>query len=1128
MSNQPIKTDLFRFLTLRSPQMLNHSMVEFAFVEYPNDAGSSFQAALGNGSAAQARRAIGLVARSFMAETRYRNIRSGNPALYDFSQWLSSNGDTLTEAEVLPRIAGLSPVGPAELNTWWDNLLYQCVRQSSAMVRQACIQMIKADHFLRIIQDPALPARLMTLEYPAALEDSMNPMVQMQYILRRAANAKIILPGVFSLKDATPVANAPRVRQFEDHAAIERQRIEISEVQQIQGELELISQDNSFCQLQTVGDVLNSNDAALPLTPETTNFLSNPSVDPSQSVKELAEGLNRKIAAETTQLISKKRRFRSGEIRDNDYQIAVDGVGDIFRPQLGYKVPEGRKIKMIDFEVTVDGSQQFMEQLADPSGEEGEILFAEPFKNHGIPLDGNSQYAFAARITLDDGALMMFAQPDMDPFDVTGGEALENTGQGNDQQQSLPDRQYGVTNIGMGVYRRVEQEVCCYVPGEVSHIENILAKEYKERFTKSATKTEDILEESTEYSEEYKKDTATEERHKLNNAINQVLSDSRQTEAGVNSSMGYDGKLYNFSLDGAFSYGSNLTKTIANNEAREFAEDVTRSASESLTIKNTQKRTSKIIREYEETNRHGFDNRGGDQHVTGIYRWLDIIYTNRLIDYGERMMIEFSIPEPGRFYRMVMAAKNEVAEEPMAEERPVPRHPSELGLHGPEDLIGYDPENRGVTERLYEEEDSRPRSNYHLFESEYNLRIEAPPAKEVMSSILSIENNMHDEKIPINDGGTLDIPEGYMSKSANGTVAFVHNATNRKHTNWVLKVANGQWDVNIVGSSGPSRRYPINDKDSHITVDLGGYQYGQVPVSLRGYRTLSYNITVQLVCELQPQVYVDWQVDNYNRIMAAYEGLMEARKEEKMATDEAIREAQREEPTYGTAANRTMEARELKRAAIEMLMKRWEKQSGVSQGRDFYHLLECESKQTKVPQIKQSAEWEVYSSTVKFLEQAIDWELMTYKFYPYYWASKCDWEELLKLEVANDPLFQSFLQSGMARMVVPVRKLFNDAIMRYLEFGDTWNGGDLIVDTEDDLHMAVADEMSTPVGQVLDEWSTRVPTTLTIVQGDSAYLNDEGLPCCDKHVMEEGPSGLEASTNVLIARDETANNATNV
>jgi len=50
----------------------------------------------------------------------------------------------------------------------------------------------------------------------------------------------------------------------------------------------------------------------------------------------------------------------------------------------------------------------------------------------------------------------------------------------------------------------------------------------------------------------------------------------------------------------------------------------------------------------------GFDNRLGENHVTGIYRWIDIIYKNRLINHGKLMVIEFLIPEPAKLYKRVM------------------------------------------------------------------------------------------------------------------------------------------------------------------------------------------------------------------------------------------------------------------------------------------------------------------------------------------------------------------------------------------------------------------------------------------------------------------------------------------
>ena len=66
-----------------------------------------------------------------------------------------------------------------------------------------------------------------------------------------------------------------------------------------------------------------------------------------------------------------------------------------------------------------------------------------------------------------------------------------------------------------------------------------------------------------------------------------------------------------------------------------------------------------------------------------------------------------------------------------------------------------------------------------------------------------------------------------------------------------------------------------------------------------------------------------------------------------------------------------------------------------------------------------------------------------------------------------------------------------------METGDIWNGGDLVLDNEDDLYISIAEEMQVIEGEVEDEWETRVPTSLTMIQKDTVGLNETGLPCCD-------------------------------
>src|SRR5690606_11488917 len=65
-------------------------------------------------------------------------------------------------------------------------------------------------------------------------------------------------------------------------------------------------------------------------------------------------------------------------------------------------------------------------------------------------------------------------------------------------------------------------------------------------------------------------------------------------------------------------------------------------------------RIVKIVEEFEENNSHGFDNRKGDKHVVGVYRWVDKVFKNQILNYGKRLMFEFMVPEPAKLHKLAM------------------------------------------------------------------------------------------------------------------------------------------------------------------------------------------------------------------------------------------------------------------------------------------------------------------------------------------------------------------------------------------------------------------------------------------------------------------------------------------
>ena len=122
-----------------------------------------------------------------------------------------------------------------------------------------------------------------------------------------------------------------------------------------------------------------------------------------------------------------------------------------------------------------------------------------------------------------------------------------------------------------------------------------------------------------------------------------------------------------------------------------------------------------------------------------------------------------------------------------------------------------------------------------------------------------------------------------------------------------------------------------------------------------------------------------------------------------------------------------------------------------------------------------------HGAYVRFMEQAFEWENMTYVFYPYFWARASKWLDLMAIEDV-DPTFQEFLTSGFARAVVPVRPGFENAVEHFRQTGQVWSGGELPAITDPD-YLPIWEEIKArhevPGEETVgDPWEITVPTDL--------------------------------------------------
>ena len=605
-----------------------------------------------------------------------------------------------------------------------------------------------------------------------------------------------------------------------------------------------------------------------------------------------------------------------------------------------------------------------------------------------------------------------------------------------------------------------------------------MAKEFKERATKNYVRTENTIETSRETEIENLTDVTTATRNEINTEVATVLEQDRSSNYGGSMGFSYG----NFKIDAFANFTNNSSSSYSNSEAKTYAEDVTKRALERVVQKTSEKRTSKIIKEFTEENKHGFDNRNGDKHITGIYRWIDIIYKNRLINYGKRLMVEFMVPEPAAFYKTILkyVPKNSTSNPNQLKEKP-----------------------KSLPDFAIDSKENITRENYATLATYYNVTLDTPleENKIVSKSILPpMPPNSDNSAKTFNDSIAI---EPYYEANEFVTNVDINYTWRKPSPSALFKVQIGGIPFNINMPSA-TRRNVNSSFNAVFTTKFTN----SVDVNFDYRKLNSCSTFIEIRCKLTASKFDEWQEIAYQKLQTAYKSML-AVYNTWFALQNNDNTNTKEQRRTNPASYRLIEQQELKRICIEMIMKPFCRLQGKNNTEDIDA---CNL--YKIPLVNQTLEFTQYTQQVKFFEQAIDWQLMSYLFYAYYWADKCDWAALMQSE-NEDTLFQAFLQSGMARVVVPIRQQFTEAFTYYVQTGDIWLNNDLVASDLNDLYLSIAEEMQTPTSIVEEEWETRVPTSLAIIQGKSAFLEEEGLPCCNHIENKESTSNIFGSSDTL-------------
>jgi hypothetical protein len=565
----------------------------------------------------------------------------------------------------------------------------------------------------------------------------------------------------------------------------------------------------------------------------------------------------------------------------------------------------------------------------------------------------------------------------------------------------------GVRPASVGDLLIVRQRLRRYDRGEIAHVENALRGEHRKRVHQRTSTTETTLLQETETTTDTEKDLQTTERFELKREASRTVREDMAVQAGLTVTASYGA--VTASASGEFSF--NRATEEATRSASSYARDVVERSRTRLQERELERRTRRVVETVDETNEHGLDNTGdGAEDVVGVYRWIDKVFDAQMVNYGRRLMLEFTVPEPAAYYRELAKKAQAAARSPSM---PKPSRPAAPGS----------------TEDLRPELVEWPAIQQTA--ATYGVTDLQPPPPDVQTVGVSLEVPFTDrdyaQPAPIGYdrvlpalGATkvsadLKVPKGYTATQI--TWSGSSRAYIRKHPEQNVSSAILEYDSAVsVGSA-------TTDGLSGNSTEVAGF-VEFVPVAVVT-SAAAVVVTFKLACKRTDEHYEVWQSKTYDAIMLAYQDALARYDDElnRLAVQAGIAIS-----SLPDAENRRIESHELRRAVLSIL---------TGQQFETLRALDDASSDGSLVPLLILDHAAALGDVVTYFEQAFEWQNMTYIFYPYFWGRRSTWSDVLA-QSSTDPVFTHFLQAGYARVQLPVRPKFDLAVLYYLCTSRIW------------------------------------------------------------------------------------------
>ncbi len=715
----------------------------------------------------------------------------------------------------------------------------------------------------------------------------------------------------------------------------------------------------------------------------------------------------------------------------------------------------------------------------------------------------------------------------------------------NQRSVILPDRMTGtlieqsrvelIRDATVSDLHVIRREWACYVPGEIANIRNVMRGETFEQTQKQFRETETIDTTETERQEQMEQEDTSKLASELSQEVNSQLNLS--VNGYFNASAQYNTPTATINISG----GADASLSIQRGErfASKVAREAVTKAVRRIDTRTRATRSERELQRDEDITRYKLSNE--DDNLHAVYRWVDRVDRYQLFRYPERLQLEFQLPEPAEFYRKRTEASATAAARVDA---PPEEFDVTLGDITPENLLTL------ATEYRASNLPSLPDESINISRTlTVDLTKDGLPANDDTQWNSPSQSKELDIGIPTNYVATRATFSGHGypiwgnwrvgSKTRAAEREGFHSGFaavsvgNQTMVNWVggyrkeqgaLRFLASYGDITDKGSASTFQQTDQAGEDEvrsvpygRATLVIGQDKPGDLqpdpsePIDLNPGVAVSLKVGVStsglagcivtflIQCKRTDEALLTWKLSVYDALFSAWS---QWKKEYESAQLRRTLTGSNSNDAGSSQRNEQIIREELKRQVISWLLNE-ENFAGrpallLNENTAKFHGIDFDKARATAP-------------TIQFLEQAFEWGNMMYMFYPYYWADATSWKSLASV-TANDAEFERFLRAGSARVVVPARPGFNDAVKNWLQFQIPFISGQLPA-PNDNLFVAIDREirdLTSPWegGIAEDWWEARVSTTLLYLEeeGDLPIKNDTAvLPVAKNEVYAPKP-----------------------